>query len=652
MKLGIIVTTYNRPKYLKQCLESLQRAELPEGTFIVIVDDASTDAEVDNVIAVFCAKNKWYRFKKFKNEGIKKLIRDGIGVFQEKDYPHKFKFDLIINLDGDAIVRNDFATELIKLHERFPNQLITGFECTNKNPDGSPRHKTIGEGQGFKIRQTVGGINLCFTPKMYNDWILPALNTSGNWDQRACLNAGNGVICASPSLIQHIGLESSMGHSGTGGEMADVSDTFKPLHLPNVTLIGVDTNADRLQMACDISTRDILFGDVKMINNAQIRSKQDYSAFCVKELYKHVKTDFMLIIQWDGYVLNYKAWNPEWLNYDYIGAPWWYRDGMNVGNGGFSLRSKKLMEIVAKDAAFERVFHPEDDVICRQRRRYLETQYGIKFAPEELARQFSIEGYNQSNKTWSNEFGFHGNHIDKSNSKDTNVALIQQFFGIGDVIFSIQIGYNLIKEGYKVIWPVKGDYVEGLNKAYPQITFIDYKKVNVNYDNKIDKVIDGIRMIPLRWTYETQKVPFKDCMRSKYDAMGYDWETWKDAQFVRNAEKETALFKELGLHEGQEYTLVNEIFCTDLTGKRVINAEGHIVKLQPRPGYSLFDWAMVIEKAKTIHTVSTSIIYLLEMLPLKADKVFIYIRKPNERDHENYQYIMTKHVDKYVFETP
>src|ERR1700687_3454326 len=38
------------------------------------------------------------------------------------------------------------------------------------------------------------------------------------------------------------------------------------------------------------------------------------------------------------------AWREEFLGCDYIGAQWfWHDDAMRVGNGGFSLRSRKLL---------------------------------------------------------------------------------------------------------------------------------------------------------------------------------------------------------------------------------------------------------------------------------------------------------------------
>lgn len=74
-----------------------------------------------------------------------------------------------------------------------------------------------------------------------------------------------------------------------------------------------------------------------------IRSTREYSEFMLKTLHRHIRTPWVLVIQWDGYVVYPDAWRPEFLDYDYIGARWpWHRDGLDVGNGGFSLRSTRL----------------------------------------------------------------------------------------------------------------------------------------------------------------------------------------------------------------------------------------------------------------------------------------------------------------------
>ena len=185
----------------------------------------------------------------------------------------------------------------------------------------------------------------------------------------------------------------------------------KALHLPDVTLLGVDTvSPERLTGPLAACTQDIEFGCIRLITDAPIRTVEEYSEWMCTELHKHVPTSHVLVFQWDGYVKNWRAWSNDWLQFDYIGAPWAFPDGLNVGNGGFSLRSRRLMEIVATDPTIRRR-HPEDRRICRDYRPHLEQAHGIRFAPEDVARRFSIEGYGQANRTHTTEFGFHGARV-------------------------------------------------------------------------------------------------------------------------------------------------------------------------------------------------------------------------------------------------
>jgi hypothetical protein len=200
-----------------------------------------------------------------------------------------------------------------------------------------------------------------------------------------------------------------MGHN----EQPDVAYDYKHLHLPTVTLFGIDSrNPYGIKRAAEISQRNIQFGSVKIITDKLFEGHAGYSHFCMKELHKYIETDHVLIIHADGYVQNWQAWNNDWLQYDYIGATWLYKDGMNVGNGGFSFRSKRLMKLLA-DADIEYI-HPEDHHICRTYRPSLEKEHRIKFAPEEVANKFSIEAYGahiMNADVYAGQFGFHGYHV-------------------------------------------------------------------------------------------------------------------------------------------------------------------------------------------------------------------------------------------------
>jgi hypothetical protein len=73
-----------------------------------------------------------------------------------------------------------------------------------------------------------------------------------------------------------------------------------------------------------------------------------------------------------------------------------------VGNGGFSLRSRKLLNAVKQIPPIPS--YPEDRTICHVFGKQLEQQFGIRFAPVKIADRFSYE-FRIPETT---PFGFHG----------------------------------------------------------------------------------------------------------------------------------------------------------------------------------------------------------------------------------------------------
>ena len=190
----------------------------------------------------------------------------------------------------------------------------------------------------------------------------------------------------------------------------------------NLTIVAVDTaypalTRKAIEQAIQVtgsekvvifSNEDVLPGSkwVKIDPIDQV----GYSRVVFKELAPHIETDHFMVVQYDGMPIDPKFWNDEYLKYDYIGAPWpWGATNRRVGNGGFSIRSRKLAELCADPKL---VFNPpghgdnnymEDLHICVMYADYLESQ-GIKYAPVELAKQFSAEIPGGRFDT----FGFHG----------------------------------------------------------------------------------------------------------------------------------------------------------------------------------------------------------------------------------------------------
>ena len=191
------------------------------------------------------------------------------------------------------------------------------------------------------------------------------------------------------------------------------------LHLPELTLVCVDTRTPALAIAamqhCQQQVRfadALLFTDPALVPQVppgirvlplQIASVPAYSQFMLHGLLPHIATSHLLVVQWDGYLLDAAQWDAEFLQHDYIGAPLRHEPPERaVGNGGFSLRSRRLLQALMDPAMVVR--HPEDICICHDNRQRLEREHGIRFAPLALAARFAYERVLPSGPT----FGFHG----------------------------------------------------------------------------------------------------------------------------------------------------------------------------------------------------------------------------------------------------
>lgn len=197
--------------------------------------------------------------------------------------------------------------------------------------------------------------------------------------------------------------------------------TLAMLNLPEVTLACIDTANHALALrALALSCAGIRFARVMFLTDAMpagvrvpegidvvaiapVTSRVAYSHFMLKELPPFISTEYVLFVQWDGYVINPDAWDPAFLTADYLGATWFWRDdSMRVGNGGFSLRSRRLLDAL-QDPRIE-LAEAEDTTICRTFRPLLEREHGIHFGSESLADKFAFE----ADYPVGQPFGFHG----------------------------------------------------------------------------------------------------------------------------------------------------------------------------------------------------------------------------------------------------
>jgi len=130
------------------------------------------------------------------------------------------------------------------------------------------------------------------------------------------------------------------------------------LQLPTTTLVCIDCiDSKRAIRVLEHCKSMVDFGDVKLLSSIPtdyehrvrimpLNSLIAYSIFMLTRFHEFIDTPSCLIVQRDGWILNPQSFNPEWLGLDYIGPLFMQMD--RVGSGGFSLRSKKIMQAVSK----------------------------------------------------------------------------------------------------------------------------------------------------------------------------------------------------------------------------------------------------------------------------------------------------------------
>ncbi len=112
------------------------------------------------------------------------------------------------------------------------------------------------------------------------------------------------------------------------------------------------------------------------------------------------------------------------------------------------------------------------------------------------------------------------------------------------------------------------------------------------------------------------------------------WEDWVDyLKYDRDPETEKDLKEFLGIEDGDKYILMNQIYGSNqihLGVKRDLPKDysGKIVEMQVFNESTIFDWCGIIENAEEIHTVDTSIQYVIESLDINA-KLVVHPRHYN-----------------------
>ena len=128
-------------------------------------------------------------------------------------------------------------------------------------------------------------------------------------------------------------------------------------------------------------------------------------------------------------------------------------------------------------------------------------------------------------------------------------------------------------------------------------------------------------------------------MSSKYSMVGLDHSDWQDYfKFERNFDKEDDLYYNvLGLKDDSEFVFINNLYNTDIRDSELLSPENYdlpVVELKIMEGFTLFDWCKVLEKAKSVFTINTSINYLIDVLDTSYER-YVIIAHSEQNKREN-----------------
>jgi len=229
-------------------------------------------------------------------------------------------------------------------------------------------------------------------------------------------------------------------------------------------------------------------------------------------------------------------------------------------------------------------------------------------------------------------------------------CLIFQPIGLGDILFVQGIVEHLIKNGYEVHFPVHKFYFSLVKEYIVKNNLIWHNEngkypLSEHYGKEQEASVGEDIYLPLT---------FADCysrtqpMISKYFYMNIPVDDWRKGFDVqRKLDKEKELIKKYNL-KGR-YIIVNKQFnMPELKKKREINIESnlHIHEMSYeedlKNGFTLFDWIGALENAEEVHTVGTSVSYLVDKYCIN-NKIYCYERRLPGQDRTYHEEIHLVH---------
>ena len=245
---------------------------------------------------------------------------------------------------------------------------------------------------------------------------------------------------------------------------------------------------------------------------------------------------------------------------------------------------------------------------------------------------------------------------------------INQPAGLGDILYTLELGRIFAGLGFRIPWPVIEQY-SWLGKNFPDPRITIGAQANANAElGDIDVtikslsssgqseacILKGICYIPLTLSLHNSEGSKSTHQKSKYAMLGLEDYAYKWSQFLMPS---LDFAKSTQVHQALTCGRNNYIFCNNMIGspnghqKIVPHAipfhrkNSFIIWNQYIPEVTPFDWYLVLQNALEIHTPDTSLIYIIEILKAlkivsaKRTKLFMYQREGLNPSLDDFRYL-------------
>lgn len=238
--------------------------------------------------------------------------------------------------------------------------------------------------------------------------------------------------------------------------------------------------------------------------------------------------------------------------------------------------------------------------------------------------------------------------IEKFINENNNIKkiVVNQFFGLGDILFIEPIYRYLTSLNLEVIAPIQDGYI-WLKDHIDYVNFkkmsefdMDYERFDFGLLKMKGEIINDTLYLPTRFSDQIfrdlkphDSSASKYWMTDKYRVIGLNVDEWRNISFKRNYEKENKL-KEIILGDITEYDFFNPFFQNslniDVGLESIVQGNLPLIKMNKIDGFSMIDWSSIIEGARKVHTVSTSLLYMIQSIYQSGKEYHLYPRLPEK----------------------